>query len=234
MNPIDRNTRRNYWRRLALDAGLSGLGSLAAILLMRWVSEPIPGFAAYAARWALCGVALTALAGVLSSLRQDATAAPHRYSSARSFQLLFWMLVIKEAGMVLLAISGLAGLPSTLLAIVALLGDALFSAAALFVPRIFVRSIRREDGRIRAATSRPNILVAGTGRESVALARDFEYAGTYNVLGFLSNNPADAGMVIGEHTVFCAQTESELESLQWRLGGIDAIRFPGGYLHRRA
>ena len=229
MNPIDRNTRRNYWRRLALDAGLSGLGSLAAILLMRWVSEPIPGFAAYAARWALCGVALTALAGVLSSLRQDATAAPHRYSSVRSFQLLFWMLVIKEAGMVLLAISGLAGLPSTLLAIVALLGDALFSAAALFVPRIFVRSIRREDGRIRAATSRPN-----TGRESVALARDFEYAGTYNVLGFLSNDPADAGMVIGEHTVFYAGSEADLESLQWRLGGIDAIRFPGGYLHRRA
>ena len=218
------NEKRAFRRRLIVDMVLSCLGSLAAILLMRAVSEPIPGFFRLIVWWVGCAALLTLAALLLTGNSQVML----RYASLRGYSRLGQSILIKEAGMIILVIAGLLKTPSSSLAVVALLADLIFTSIALFFPRFLVRSIRREERDIHAATGRSTALVAGVGRDSVALADDSEASGRYNVLGYLSNDPADAGKVIGNRIVYAAASAEEIDALQWRLGGVDCILFPKG------
>lgn len=218
------NEKRAYRRRLAVDVLLSTLGSLAAFLLMRGLSEPIPGFVVLVAWWVGCA-ALLSLAGLLITGNAQVVM---RYASLRGYSRLGQAILIKEAGMVILVLVGLLKTPSNTLAVVALLADLIFTSTALFSPRFLVRSIRREEREIHAATGRASALVAGTGRASITLADESEASGRYTVLGYLSNDPADAGKVIGDRIVYAAASAEEIDALQWRLGGVDCILFPKG------
>ena len=218
------NEKRAYRRRLTVDILLSALGSLAAILTMRAVSEPIFEFVVLVAWWVGCA-AILSLIGLLVTGNAQVVM---RYASLRGYSRLGQAILIKEVGMVILVVVGLLKTPSNTLAVVALLADVIFTSIALFSPRFLVRSVRREEREIHAATGCVSALVAGTGRASVALADESEASGRYTVLGYLSNNPTDAGKVIGERIVYAAATADEIDALQWRLGGVDCILFPKG------
>ena len=218
------NEKRAYRRRLAVDVLLSSLGSLAAILTMRAVSEPIFEFVVLVAWWVGCA-AILSLIGLLVTGNAQVVM---RYASLRGYSRLGQAILIKEVGMVILVVVGLLKAPTNTLAVVALLADVIFTSVALFSPRFLVRSVRREEREIHATTGRSSALVAGTGRASVALADESEASGRYTVLGYLSNDPADAGKVIGERIVYAAATADEIDALQWRLGGVDCILFPKG------
>jgi Predicted nucleoside-diphosphate sugar epimerases len=216
------------YRWAVLDAGLSALGSLAAVLLMRCVSEPVPGFAGLVILWLGAGVAWTILALLVFGRGKKW----HRFASSRSRAQLLRIMAVKGVGMALLGFSGAAEALSGVQMLILVLADLLFSAATLFLPRALVKAVWREERTILASAGQPNALVAGTGRASVAYAREIESAGKYNVVGFLTRDPARNGMVIGEHVAFYAGSTSDIDALQWRLGGIDTIFFPGGYPRR--
>lgn len=218
------NEKRTFRRRLIVDVLLSALGSLASILVMRALSEPIPGFVVFVAKWVGCATLLS-LAGLLLTGNSQVVM---RYASLRGYSRLAEAILIKEAGMAILVFVGLLKTPTYTLAVVALLADLIFTSTALFGPRFLVRSVRREEREIHAATSRRTALVAGIGRESVLLADESEASGRFAVIGYLSNNPADAGKVIGNRIVYAATTMEEMDALQWRLGGVDCILFPKG------
>ena len=218
------NEKRTIRRRLTVDVMLSALGSLAAILMMRALSEPIPGFVVYVAKWVGCA-ALLSLVGLLLTGNSRVVM---RYASLRGYSRLAEAILIKEAGMAILVFIGLLKTPTYTLAVVALLADLIFTSIALFGPRFLVRSVRREEREIHAATGRRTALVAGVGRESVLLADESEASGRFAVIGYLSGDPADAGKVIGNRIVYFAATADEIDALQWRLGGVDCILFPKG------
>ena len=218
------NEKRAYRRRLVVDVLLSCLGSLGAILTMRAMSEPIPDFVVLVAWW-VGSAAVLSLVGLLLTGNAQVVM---RYASLRGYSRLGRSILIKEAGMVVLVLVGLLRLPSVTLAAVALLADLVFTCIALFSPRILVRSVRREERDIHATTGRQTALVAGSGRASVLLADEAEASQRYTVLGYLSNNPADAGKVIGNRIVYAAASADEIDALQWRLGGVDCILFPKG------
>ena len=218
------NEKRALRRRLTVDTLLSAMASLAAILMMRAVSEPFFGFIVVVAWWTGCGALLT----LLGLLFTGSTRVVTRYASLRGYRRLGRAILIKEAGMLVLVFVGLLKLPSSTLAVVALLSDLVFTTVALFAPRLLVRSLWREEREIHAATGRASALVAGIGRESVTLADESEASGRYSVLGYISGDPADAGKVIGNRIVYAAATPEEINALQWRLGGVDCILFPKG------
>ena len=207
-----------------MDTVLSMLGSVASILTMRGVSAAIPGFIHLLLVWVAAAVVLS-VAGLLLTRSGDVVS---RYASLRGYSRLVNAILFKEAGMALVLVFGLVRLPSLALALVAILADIIFTAAALFSPRVLVRSVRREEREIKAATGRRNALVAGTDDASVALADEAEASGLYNILGYLTEDPAQTGMVIGERIVYHAVTNEDLDALQWRLGGFDCILFPKG------
>ena len=212
-------------RRSLLDTVLSAMGSLAAILAMRSVSEAIPGFIVIVAVWVGVAIVLSALGFFLTRSGDVVT----QYASLRGYSRLGNAMLIKEIGMVVLILVGLIRLPSIPLTLVAVLADIIFTAAALFFPRILVRSVRREEREIKAMTGRFNALVAGTDNASILLADQAETSGNYVILGYLSDDPALSGKVIGERIVYYARSNDDIEALQWRLGGVDCILFPKGH-----
>ncbi len=218
-------SRKTLNRRSFVDTILSALGSLAAILAMRSVSEAIPGFSHIVLLWVGAAVVLS-LVGFLLARSRDVVP---QYASLRGYTRLGNAILIKEAGMVILILTGLIRLPSIPLTLVAVLADILFTAVALFSPRLLVRSVRREEREIKAAKGLFNALVAGTDSASVAMAESAESSGRYNILGYLTDDPSLAGKVIGERIVYYARTNEDMDALQWRLGGVDCILFPKGH-----
>ena len=77
---------------LVQDAGMMSLASLAAILLVRWLSEPISGYTFLVLKWV--GVAIAAsFAGVLITGSHKSV---RRYATVRSIAKLAGAILFKE------------------------------------------------------------------------------------------------------------------------------------------
>lgn len=206
---------------LIQDCVLSVVASLLAILLVRWLSEPEPGFSARVLLW--LGVALAGtLAGALVSGSYKAV---RRWATLSSVSRLIGTVTLKEAVMAAVVLTGLVPMPSTALAVVALLTDVLLTYSLLLYIRFAARMFgRSEVKKVKAEASRMNALVQGTDTAAVEMAN--ELSGTYNVVGFLTDEPEMSGRVIADVIVYYCKDAREREALEWRLGGVDCIFFP--------
>ena len=201
---------------------LSCVGSLAAFLLVRWVSAPTYAFTRHLLVY-LCGAAVFSVAGYfLSGLNKVI----RTQSSSWGGRRMLGTLIIKEAGQLVLLLSGLAGHLEPGLVILAVFSDFIFSAIALVYPKILTAQVHREAKDIRNLPTTASALIWGCTQDSVDYARQAEKSGRYNVVGLLSNDPAWEGKVIDNYVVYYARKDADITSLQWRLGGIDAILIP--------
>ena len=176
------------------DVTLSALASLLSILLIRWISEPIPGFTAIVVKW-LLGALVGSIIGLLLS---GLTLIVRRYLSYGIVSKLATAVLVKEVALVLTAIF-LIKFPSAALAVTALVVDVLLTAIALAWPRYTSMILRKEERAITNLSAKKTALIFGTSKESVRLAEDSEQSGRYTVLGFLSDDPSLAGRVISDH-----------------------------------
>lgn len=225
--PTERaNTNERYTSKkviLLQDVTLSVLASLLSILLIRWISDPIPGFTAIVVRW-LLGALVGSIAGLIVS---GLTRVVRRYLSFSVISKLATAILVKAAFLVLVVLF-LIKLPSAALAVTAIVVDVLLTSFALAWPRYASSILRQEERSIKAISSKKTALIHGTGDSSVQLAEESERSGDYTVLGFLSEDPSMAGRVIADHIVYTFTTPSDIETLQWRLGGVDCVLFPKG------
>ena len=108
-----------------------------------------------------------------------------------------------------------------------LLADFLLTCVFLLYIRVAARLFSTKgDDEVNAVVGKKNVLVAGTGEASLALADEADSGDIYNVVGLLSRNREMEGRVIHDRIVYWCESFHEVDSLQWRLGGIDAILFP--------
>ena len=211
-------------RRLVLlqDTALSVIATLLSVLLVRWLSEPIPGFSSVMFRWLGASLGFTVLAlYILQSQR-----CIQRYATLRSSSRLLWAMLIKEAGLTLLAIVGWIELPSPVYVVMALLADFVLSMGFLLFARLMAAELSRENARVAQNAAKGTVLVYGTAPESVALADATDREGRYTVAGFFTEDHSQAGLVIGNRIVYHVGSPEDLQRLQWRLGGVDGILFP--------
>ena len=206
---------------LLQDMILSLLASLLSILLVRWLAEPIPGFTTLVMHWLIAALIGSLLGILISGLARVI----RRYLSYSTVSKVLLTILVKEIFMVPLAIFA-THLPSTALTVNAIVLDILLTAIALAYPRYAAMVFHREEEEIRDLPYRRNALIMGTGDDSVRLAEQAEQLGRYTVIGFLSTDPSLSGRVIRDKIVFIYSSPKDLESLQWRLGGIDCILFP--------
>lgn len=214
--------KRQIRRSLFHDTLLSCVGSLLAMLLVRWVSGPEVGFS----RSVLIGISAAAvftvigfyLSGIFRNVSRDIS---------------FWMgrkivalVLIKEAGLAVLIFSGILRSHGDSYSLLGILADMLFSLGLLIYPRGIATRIRREARQIRSLSDRLNALVVGSDDEAADYAEQAELSGHYAVLGLLSHDPEMGGKRIRDYTVYHAPDFADLAALQWRLGGIDCILFP--------
>ena len=206
------------------DFAFSLLASLLAILLVRWVSEPIPGFSTIVMKWLIVAAVGSLVAFHLFGIRRYSI----RYFSRRQFIGLIGALLVKEVFLLGLVLTGWLALPGMVFYVLALLGDFVLSMALVILFRLFVSTLVRDSDVVMEKAGKGAVLIFGTGPDSVSLADSTTASGLFTVAGFVSSDPSEAGMMIGDNVVWYCGDASDMERLQWRLGGIDGILFPKG------
>ena len=221
--------KSNAGARLILlqDSVLCVLASLLSILLVRSLSEPIPGFSSIVWRYLGFALAGALLGGLLSGLwRIEA----HRMNSSALGKILLFIFV-KEIVLVAVLLTGVVSLPEKIYAFLVIAVDMVFTAVLLISPRYIFATMRKEERAVSRNIGRLTALVAGTGPTSIALASDAEASGRYNVVGFLTSDRSKEGQVLSGLVVYFCEDVRDISALQWRLGGIDTVLFPMDWDH---
>ena len=213
-----------YGRRLVIlqDLALSVVASLLSILIVRWLTDPIPGFSSRVWIWLGGALVGTLAGGVVSGLWRLEL----RYLNINALGTLGACVIIKEIVLIALLLFGLIRLPGRELAWLMVVVDILLTMGLMVTPRYIFTALRREERAVSHKIGRSTALVAGTGNASIRLAADAEASGRYQVVGFLTTNREKEGLVIDDRIVYFWEDTDDLYALQWRLGGIDTILFP--------
>ena len=204
------------------DLTLSVVASLLAILVVRWLTEPIPHFSSIVLVWVLCSLAGIVLGGLLSGLWKVDV----RYLNLTAIGKVASAVGVKEVVLVIALLVGCVRLNSLMECFIAVAVDMILSAFVILAPRFFLATLRQEERMLSRSLSRQTALVMGWDAASVALAKSAEESGRYYVVGFLTSNKAEEGRVVDNRIVFFFEDTDDLLALQWRLGGIDCILFP--------
>lgn len=208
---------------LLQDSILSVMASLLALLLVRWLTSAMPGFTSIVLRWIGCSLG----ASLVGFFATGSYRFVRRYATIRLLGHVVLAIVVKEAllaGVLLLHVVPVA---SAMTKVSLLLADLLLTCIFLLYIRLSARLFSTEgDEDVNAVVGKKNVLVAGTGPLSLKLANEADRGGIYNVLGLLSQDRNMSGRVIDDRVVYYCRDAQEIDALQWRLGGIDAILFP--------
>ena len=214
---------------LLQDLSLSVAASLLSILMIRGLSDPIPGFAAQV--WLWIGVSLAgSLLGELVSRMWKQMA---RFLDIQTLGKLGVCILLKEVVLVIVLLVNGVHLPTLALKILLIAVDILFSGLLLLAPRFLLTTMQMEEKAVNASITRKTALVMGTSVSSIQKANASEASGEYQVIGFLTTNRDKEGMTIGNRIVYYCNSTEDLFSLQWRLGGIDCVLFPMDWRHHK-
>ena len=204
------------------DVILAVAASLLSILLIRWLSEPIPGFSQLVWRWLGISLAGVLSGGLVSRIWRQ------RFSHFGILGLgrLLSTLFIKETMLVVTLLTGWIHCPTLELSFLAIATDLLLSASFLLIPRYIFSTLRSEERAVARSLGRKTALVAGTGEPALTMAAEAEASGRYNVVGFLTTDQKEEGHLLDGRVVYFCEDADDLNTLQWRLGGIDTLLFP--------
>ncbi len=207
---------------VAEDVAMSLAASLLAILLVRWLSEPIPGFSAIVFKWLAFSLVAVFAAFMITQTWRNV----RRYPTTRSSVQLISAAALKSLLLGLVLLIGWVDLPSASLGLTAVMSDFLMTTFLLILSRYAARQLAREPIRVQNASKRKTALVVGTGLSSVRMASELERDGGYTVLAFVTRDRSMAGRVIADRMVCYCESVKDLDQLQWRLGGIDCVFIP--------
>ena len=221
-NKSNKKAYASTWLILLQDCVLSVLASLLAVLLVRWLSDPIPHFSRIAGAYSLCAFGTSLLGFIVTGSHR----AVRRYATNRTWLLLIASLLIKEALLVVLLLFGIFHIPTVTLSVLMISADIILSLVLVLYPRYAASVVMSDNKEVMKKAKRKTALVQGTSAASIALADEAETSGRYMVAGFASDDPNMVGRVIGDHIVYLYRGPEDMENLQWRLGGIDCLLFP--------
>lgn len=210
------------------DILLSLAASLVAILAIRWMSEPIPGFTMLVFKWMAAAAAGTVPGILISECSRDVK----KYASVRSIARVMAAILIKEAVLVTAVVVGLVILPQKLQYVLIILLDFILTGGALSYLRVASRLLAGHAPNPSQMAARKTALVAGTDQAALDLASELEKEG-YDVIGLLSRKPEMNGRVLHDYVVYACRTDEDLENLQWRFGGVDGVFFPRTVMDRK-
>lgn len=210
--------------KLIQDCVVSSFASLSTIILLRWSIGPIPLFSNYSILWIVCSGALTAASFAITGAYKIS----NRFSTIKSASFVLLATGIKMLLQLLLALTCFKHLfVSFPLTVLFLFIDLALSSILLMTPFV-VGKIKRKytDVDIKDIIALPNALVYGDDDDAFIYANEIKQSKKYNVLGLLSDNPNNDGLVIGDFIVFYGVSKDDVKRISWKLGGVDCVLFP--------
>lgn len=200
---------------LLLDLGLSGVASLVGILLMRWMSEPFLGFQHFTLVWLIFSI-FASLAGFYLVKTYLIVI---RYSNFNSIAKLTEAVVIKELILGAFIALGLVGSGHNRVDVLTLVLDALFSIFILVIVRVIMIYVMKTNAvSMDDNIGRLRVIVYGTSVKSISMISRLDESTHYDVIGFLSDNPAQDGQIIQDRKVFAYKDRGELALLREKQG----------------
>lgn len=208
---------------LFLDVILSTLASFFVLLFFRWAIKVVPGFSTYVVKILLSSFLLSVLGGVISRSYKIII----RYSSFRSVISLAHATLYKEAGLLVLMLLGFFGNIPFRGALIFCAADFVLTIFVVVAFRVLVVAIFEDLNRdnLEVKVDCLNVMVYGTSEKSVAMAARLEQSTHYQVLGYLTPNKSQEGLVLLNHTIYHFQDTAQLIELKRKLG-IEGILFP--------
>ena len=157
-------------RRLILlqDTALSVVATVIAILLVRWLSEPIPNFTALIFHW--LGISL--IASVLGFFAARSMKTISRYTTARNSVRLLSATLFKEAIFILCLVVGWISLPSPVFATMALLADFVLTMGLLLGARFMAIEFARENARVTENAGKGTVLEVQRDQQCIVIRFD--------------------------------------------------------------
>ncbi len=206
---------------LSQDVLLSLIASLVSILVIRWISDPIPGYTALVIKWLAAALVGTVPGILVSGCSRDVK----KYASVRSIARVLIAILVKDAILVVALVVGIVHFPQMSQYLLIMLMDFILTGGALSYLRVASRLLASRGPNPSEMASRKTALVAGTDQISLNLASELENEG-YDVVGLLSRRPEMNGRVIRDYVVYTCKSDEDLENLSWRFGGVDGVFFP--------
>ena len=203
------------WMIMLLDVGLSGIASLVAILLMRWMSEPFFGFQRFTLIWLMFSV----LGSVIGFYLTKTYKIVIRYFNFNDTSALVKATLIKELLMGACILFNLVGSGHVRLDILTLVLDALFTVFVLVIVRVvMIKILKTNSMSIEESVERLRVIVYGTSVKAIAMVDRLDESPHYDIIGFLSDNPATDGQIINGRRVFAYKDKAELAILKEQQG----------------
>ena len=200
---------------IMLDVGLSGIASLVAILLMRWMSEPFFGFQRFTLIWLMFSV----LGSVIGFYLTKTYKIVIRYFNFNDTSALVKATLIKELLMGTCILFNLVGSGHVRLDILTLVLDALFTVFVLVIVRVvMIKILKTNSMSIEESVERLRVIVYGTSVKAIAMVDRLDESPHYDIIGFLSDNPATDGQIINGRRVFAYKDKAELAILKEQQG----------------
>ena len=201
------------------DLLLSLLASLLTILMVRWLSEPIPGFTVLVFKWLAVSVVGMSTGMLLTSSHKEVRS----FATVRSMAKTGLTILVKETLFGAALLVGIVRLPLTI-SVLAIMADAIITAGVLLYLRLSARILLKQTD-IKAKASRSSAMVFGTDESSLLMAEELTREG-YDVVGLATVDPSMSGRVIHDYVIYLCRNQEDMVRLQWQLGGIDGLFFP--------
>ena len=206
----------------AMDLAISLLSSLMAILIVRWLSRPIPQFFTLVLKW-LCLSAVFSIVGFLAVGSHKISLV---YSTLRSTGKLAVVVLIKEVLLFISIITGIFVMTSFKARCLILFLDGIISISGMILIRALIVYIAdKTRNSMEFNVSRMSILIYGISDKSIALVRRLFSSSHYNPIGFISTDKDYTGRIINDHKVYTCSTIDEFQSICVSLGGVDGVIF---------
>lgn len=216
MKPIKNNGEfASNWMIMLLDVGVSGTASLIAILLMRWMSEPFFGFQRFTLLWLIFSIIGSVIGFYLTKTYKIVI----RYFNFNDTMVLIKATLIKELLLGACILLKLVGSGHVRIDILTLVLDALFTVFILVIIRVAMIHILKTNAlSMEKNVERLRVIVYGTSVKAIAMVDRLDESPHYDIIGFLTDNPAMDGQIINGRKVFAYKDKSELARLKEQQG----------------
>lgn len=200
---------------LVLDMAISMLSSGIAILLVRWISHPIQGFAQHLIVWMLLAGACSLVCFLIIGTHKIVI----RYSSYRSIGNLAFAVLGKElllAALLLLQVFNYVERGHEFM----LLGlDLLLTLVVMILVRVLIIMMyERMQDSMEVNVHRLELMVYGTSDKSVSMVTRLEQSKHYMVNGLLSREKSDAGKIVQNKRIYYFENEEDIKRMKVNVG----------------
>lgn len=204
-----------------LDAIVSVIASLLAVLSVRWLNDSIFGFQHFLWLWLLASACIS-VAGIYVTGTYKIVI---RHSTFKSISKLFLLTIFKELALFCCVLLGLLANGNRYIGMMTVWSDLGTTLVSLILVRLLIITIYESmTSSMEDNVRRLRVMVYGTDNKSLALVIRLESSPHYDVVGFLSDDPSRRGQVIYDRKVYCFSSAKDITKLK-ASAGLECVLF---------